>query len=175
MANEVHTSIEFYNISEDAKKTVDSMFNLDKETHADDYGRIDLYDIVEESSNDPKWAYVEDYDSHGYHVSILSAWASPIPSIDKIIEKVSAVQEDLITIVRYEDEMPNFVGAIVYDGEEVVNEYEMDDDEIMGMMGIDSEDEEQMDTYQEAVWDFCYEHIEEFVLNTLNFMKENPN
>lgn len=169
MANEVHTSIEFYRPNDDAKKVIDSLFKLDKETHADDYGRFDLYDIVTESSNDPKWAYVEDYDDYGYHVSILSAWAPPVPAIDKIIEKVIAVQPDLITIVRYEDEMPNFVGSIVYEGEEVVNEYEADEDEILGMLGI----EEIGDDDYERVWDCCYEEVEKFVKQTLDFIHEN--
>lgn len=171
MANEVHTSIEFYRPNDDAKKVINSLFKLDKETHADDYGRFDLYDIVEESAHDPKWAYVEDYDDYGYHVSILSAWAPPVPAIDKIIEKVSAVQKGLITIVRYEDEMPNFVGSIVYEDEEVVNEYEMDDEEMLGMLGIEELDADD----RERIWDLCHEQVEKFVKETLDFIHENPN
>ena len=175
MANHVHTSIEFYNQNDEAKKIINSIFDIDKETHADDWGRWSLYDIVEESANDPKWAYVEDYEKDGNMVSIMSAWSCPVQAIDKIIDKVCAVQEDLITIVRYEDEMPNFIGAIVYEGESVVNEDEWDEDEIAGVMGLDLEDEEQLEEYREKVWDTAYEEVEKFVEETLLFIKENPN
>ena len=77
-----------------------------------------------------KWAYLTDADD--CFMSFESAW-SPVTTFveEYVMKKVAEVDPEAVFAYSYEDEMPNFIGAYVYKGCELIDGEECDGDEIM--------------------------------------------
>lgn len=80
----------------------------------------------------PKWCHIEDLDEMEDEISFRteSAWSPPENGLIKILEEIEVVDPKVRGIITYEDEMPNFIGAYVYEGSELVDGAEDDDEEI---------------------------------------------
>jgi len=77
-----------------------------------------------------KWAYLTDADD--YFMSFYSAW-SPVTTFveEYVMTKVAEVDPEAVFTFSYEDEMPNFIGAYVYKGCELIDGEEFDGEEIL--------------------------------------------
>lgn len=211
MANHVNSYIEFVEINDAAKAKLQELFGRCREQ---DYGRRwfadmfvegDLsYEDVEQYSwttehIGPKWCYIEDYDVEGdapYFVT-ESAWSQPETGLEKLLEILEPLDNNMITSIRYEDEMPNFIGWSVYEGSEMVDGREDDSEEIQEYMfdkhpqlkehwDEDSEDwatdeetgdytegaEEAMEEYRELLYEFISETNDEGVDDTVKMILE---
>jgi AAA+ ATPase superfamily predicted ATPase len=60
-----------------------------------------------------------------------SAWSPPESGLVKLLETLAELDPNMVTSIRYEDEMPNFVGWYVYEGAELSDGCEDDSEEIM--------------------------------------------
>ena len=84
----------------------------------------------------PKWCHIEDIDEMDEEIMFRteSAWSPPEMGLVKILEEIEAVDPKVRATITYEDEMPNFIGAYVYEGSELVDGAEDDDEEIRDMI-----------------------------------------
>lgn len=212
MANNVHSYIEFIEINDAAKAKLQELFGRCREM---DYGRRwfadmfvegDLsYEDVEQYSwttehIGPKWCYIEDSDVDGDTPYLVtdSAWAQPEAGLVKLLEVLEPLDNKMITSIRYEDEMPNFIGWSVYVGSEMEDGCEDDSEEIQEAMfdkyphlkehwDEDSDDwmtdeetgdytegaEEAMEEYRDMLYEFISESNDEGVDAVLQYLKEN--
>lgn len=213
MANNVHSYIEFVEINDAAKAKLVEMFNRCEEM---DYGRRWFADMFVEGDTTyedvkqyswttehvgPKWCYIEDSDisleTETPHLMTDSAWSPPESGLVKLLETLAELDPNMITSIRYEDEMPNFIGWSVYSGSELEDGCEDDDEEIReGMFAKyphlkehwdESNDEWKCDedgdmldeSYEaeEEYREFLYEYISEMndngVSEAIKFIKEN--
>ena len=211
MANNVHSYIEFVKINDAAKAKLQELFGRCREM---DYGRRwfadmfvegDLtYDDVEQYSwttehIGPKWCYIEDSDVEGetpYFVTD-SAWAQPETGLVKLLEVLEPLDNNLVTTISYEDEMPNFIGWSVYTGSEMYDGREDDSEEIQEFMfdknpnlkehwdednddwmtdeetGDYTEDAERAsEEYQELLYEFISDMNSEGIADTLKQLEE---
>ena len=76
-----------------------------------------------------KWCYIQDFDEESFHG--YSAWSEPTPALEWILSQLAPLDPQMITTITYEDEMPNFAGVYVYEGDECIDGYEDESDEIM--------------------------------------------
>lgn len=128
-----------------------------------------------------KWLTVEDASEEG--LSLTSAWSPPETLLDKLHEKMLAVDPNVEIYMTYEDEMPNFMGYKAWKGDDCDEEYFDDStykyiyedwkttEQIEEACTVDGElDEEQememaQDQYyelQDAWHDKAYEWIEDY-------------
>lgn len=146
MANHVLAITEFHKINDAAKAKLIEMVGRCREM---DYGRRwfgdifvegDLtYEDVEQYSwttehIGPKWCYIEDFDEDSLSISTESAWSAPEEGMAKLVEELNKVDNHIIWSMRYEDEMPNFIGAYVYENDECYDGAEDDDEDIRNMI-----------------------------------------
>lgn len=120
MANNVNSWINVI-----GNEAVDSKFeeivsNLDriykKYDHADTrtvsegfFGSTDTFVHDDKRLGGAKWAYIEE--AYSDQIAIVSGW-DPAFGLGKVIcEILSAVDSNVIVTMRFEDEVPNFVGA----------------------------------------------------------------
>lgn len=146
MANHVNSYICFEEINDEAKAKLAELFGRCQEM---EYGRrwfADMfvegdvsYDDVKQYSwttehIGPKWCYIEDSDvsveTDTPYLMTESAWSFPEQGLVKLLEILKPLDENIVTSVSYEDEMPNFVGWQVYVGSELEDCCENDDEEI---------------------------------------------
>jgi hypothetical protein len=143
MANYVNTNVEFIQINAAAKSKLIEMFQRIQERNdhkwfSDIFVEGDLtYDEVLKYSwtlenIGPKWCYLEDYDmdTEMPYFSTTSAWSAPLEGLEKLLRELAVLDPQMKTTVTYDDEMPNFVGWCVYQGDEMVDSCEYDDEEI---------------------------------------------
>jgi len=151
------------------------------------YGELNIaelegYETYEEMCDNvgAKWAHIIDADQHG--ISFNSAWTPPTEWIEQLIAEIGKIDSNSICELTYEDEMPNFVGAFLYEGGELLDGCEEDGDEILAKALEDDElrehwdaeleefDEEGQDMYNDMIWDLanecqsdilknCHEHL----------------
>jgi len=69
-----------------------------------------------------KWCYVEEIDPKN-HVQLISGWTYPKQAVDWIAQQIHAVSANSYLFVQYEDEMPNFAGAVIYKNGEIQEDY----------------------------------------------------
>ena len=181
MANHVHWSINFDSINDAAKEKLKEILGrVRKDTPHQWLGDIFVdpngsttYEETEQYSwttehIGPKWSYIEDMDADEGYLDGESAWSAPDGALDYLLEELSELDPELITIFTYEDEAPNFAGAYVYDGDELYDGWEDEYEEIFdaviaeypkeldGKYNYDElewEDDESSDFFQDVMWE----------------------
>ena len=144
MANHVTSYIEFLEINDSAKAKLQE---LGKRLRPRDYGQAWFADLFVEGDTSyedveqyswttehigPKWCHIEEYDFEAEtpYMHTQSAWSPPEGGLVKLLEVLEELDPNMITSIRYEDEMPNFIGWSVYRGSEMEDGCEDDDEEI---------------------------------------------
>lgn len=200
MANYVSWYLNFIEISEEATKKLKEIqsrvrtpeegryhrwfgdFWVDGEEGSPSYEETEMYDWTLDNIG-PKWCYIEEMDENS--ISGQSAWSPPIEGVEWLLEQLG--DENLVCSFSYDDEMPNFFGARVYKGfelisdeewsysdliESVINEY---NDELGGK--YDHEENEWLDEDSEEIFmQYMYESLanlqDEEIEYGLNYIKE---
>ena len=146
MANHVNSVIEFHKINDAAKAKLVEMYGRTREQEygsrwfGDMFVEGDLtYEDVEQYSwktehIGPKWCYIEEFDEVTGLIITESAWSAPEEGVLKLVKELNKLDDNIVWSIKYEDEMPNFIGAYVYENDEVVDGAEDDDDDIRYMM-----------------------------------------
>lgn len=188
MANNVNTYVSFERISDAGVEKLKELISrirtdgntrwlgdmwVDGKEGSPTYEDTEQYSWTTENIG-PKWNYVEDFGED--YLSIVSAWSTPSEGIAWIVEKIASVDKDVRVTVTYEDEMPNFYGAAVYDAEGLVDYIEWDSDELTEDMqaehpelvehwDADEEegDDEYWDLWNDCVWEFMSEKQYEWI------------
>lgn len=125
-----------------------------------------------------KWAYLTDADDS--FMSFYSAW-SPITTFVEqyVMPKVAEVDPKAIFAFSYEDEMPNFVGAYVYEGCDMLDGEECDAEEIREFIvsqtpelegkwdedDYEWTDEDSEELYNEVMWESVCELSNRIISN----------
>lgn len=186
MANNVNTCIDMENLNADAVNLIKELYSRVRET--EDYkwlgdmfvdGTNVTYEQAEQfewtvDNIGPKWCYIEDFDvdENGCLIRTVSAWGAPIPAVENLLTAIAAICPDVVTEVIYEDEMPNFIGANFYIGDELDDSSEWDYDEILEEVKKhhdleEDEDgeltEESQDTMWESIWDISHDMQQDFL------------
>ena len=180
MANNVNTYVSFENISDAGKAKLQELTSrirtertyrwmgdmwVDGKEGSPTYEETEQYAWTTEFIG-PKWNYLEDYGDD--FLSITSAWSWPEDGIRWIVEQIAEVDKEFRVRVSYEDEMPNFFGAALYEADGLVDYIEWDSDEIQEMMHddhpdlIEHWDEDEQDG-DEEYWDLRNEYIYEWM------------
>jgi hypothetical protein len=162
MANHVNTYVRFYEINDEAKAKLQEMYSRVREDQnykwfsdifvdgaegSPTYEETEQYSWTTENIG-PKWCYFEDYDEDGF--SCTSAWSAPEQGLIKLLEILEEYDPNMITTFQYEDEAPNFFGAYVYEGSELYDGREDDDEEIRELIeGLHPEITEHWDEENE--------------------------
>lgn len=133
----------------------------------------------------PKWCYIQDFDEESFHG--YSAWSEPTPALQWILTQLAPLDPEMITSITYEDEMPNFAGVYVYEGDECVDGYEDESDEIMDRIFEthphlkekwdeeieDWKDEDSQDEWNEILWEEISGHQMALVADTVEMIKND--
>ena len=112
-----------------------------------------------------KWCYIEDIGED--FISGYSAWSAPTEGVEWLIAQLSEHDEKLVSVFTYDDEMPNFFGAAVYEGVDPISSEEFDYEDIIKRAMRDNqelsgkydhkegewEDEESEDLFNEIMYD----------------------
>jgi hypothetical protein len=149
MANYVNTNVYFEEISEAGSKVLADIFArvrqpteefgrlrfedvfVDGKEGSPTYDDVNTYDFMAENVG-PKWCYFEDMDTDSF--TTYSAWTWPQEGVEWIVDQVAKIDPNVIAVVTYEDEMPNFIGAAVYTAEGLYESFEDDGEEIQEFM-----------------------------------------
>lgn len=153
------------------------------------YGELNIaelegYETYEEMCNNvgAKWAYIIDADQYG--ISFNSAWTPPTEWIQELIAEIGKIDSNSVCEFTYEDEMPNFVGAFLYKGGELVDGCEEDGDEILEKAlevaelrehwdaELEEFDDEGQDMYNDMIWDLANECQCEILESARNCLEE---
>jgi hypothetical protein len=211
MANHVNSYIEFHKINNEAKAKLVEMVGRCREQ---EYGRKwfgdifvegDLkYEDVEQYSwttehIGPKWCYIEDYelDVETPYIVTESAWSAPVEGVARlVVDYLNKYDDKIVWSIKYEDEMPNFIGAYVYENDECLDGTEDDEDEIRYMMfawlphlkeqwnededywktdedgDITEEAEKAEDEYREMLFEWISERQEELINDGLQCLED---
>jgi hypothetical protein len=180
MANHVHTVVTFHRINDDGKKVLEELYSrvrkdqdyewlsdifVDGKEGSPTYEETGKYTFTLENIG-PKWCYIEEFD--GEQIIMTSAWSWPSIGMEWVFEKVAEVDPDFIAYVTYEDEMPNFVGACVYDKNGLVDEYEDEFDDIQQIVinsteGLIDEWDADAEEFTDEGNDIFYENLWEVI------------
>ena len=162
MANHVSFSINFHKINDAAKAKLDQLYKqVDDNKQVDGEGTFnDLLQATEKQAEDwdwrienvgSKWCNLTDWDNdsiHGY-----SAWDAPVEGLQRLLNILSVEDPNMVTTFTYEDEMPNFIGAYVYEGNDLIDGAQDDSDEITDWVIAMSEDLDASDwDAEECEW-----------------------
>lgn len=185
MANEVKTQIHFKNLNEKSKEILYSFYdkinkNNDKENFLDFFKKNknenhDSYEIL-----GVKWAYIESKGED--YIDIISANYMPEKGIELLIKELSKNQNDLCTIIKFEEEYLYNRGIIIYDGDEVlasdiVTKEELIDwiiaktPELRGSYDFDSEtwkNKKFEEIFDEIIYDALEEFDNDFINDNIN-------
>ena len=88
-----------------------------------------------------------------------------------MIQQLAEVDPDVIARVIYEDEMPNFFGAAVYNKDGFIDQCEWESEEIEELMkeklesykDLQEGTDEYSDVYYENIWELVHEKQSEFI------------
>ena len=213
MANHVSFSIQFEEINDAAKaKWKELTDRLEQENYEYWMGDLWVYEGGPVSKEDvrqyswttehvgPKWAYIQDFDDTG--CSGYSAWSAPEEALSWILEQLAPLDPNLITSFYYDDEGPNFYGVYVYNGTEMEDGFEDDDEELRDRVfnahphlkeqwdedeieWVTDDDGDQTDEsyqaeeeYRDVMYEVMHEAQSELVTETIQYIKdqraENP-
>lgn len=199
MANHVSFSISFHEMNDAAKAKLNEIIeNAEVQSDGDiSFGELIKQDIDREEKQSyswmidnvgPKWCHVQDIDEHGMHG--YSAWDAPIMGFETLLETLTKEDPQLISSIQYEDEMPNFAGGYIYDGTDVYDGIEYDEEDIINLVidGCDDlqnedfdwdehefVDEEKRDIYYEALYEILGESIWNLIAEEVVRLKEFNN
>ena len=211
MANHVNSVIEFHKINDAAKARLIEMMGRCREQ---DYGRKwfadmfvegDLkYEDVEQYSwttqhIGPKWCYIEEFDEDTLMIITESAWSAPEEGVTKlVVDYLNEFDDKIVWSIKYEDEMPNFIGAYVYENAECVDGAEDDDEDIRYMMfyryphlkehwdeendewqcnedgDMTEEAESAEDEFRDQLFDWICERQDDLINGALKSLEEEP-
>ena len=88
-----------------------------------------------------KWAYIEECESD--YIRVVSAWGVPTGFLERFANLIQEADPKSIITVQYDDEGPNFFGAMVFADGEYDEEYiDADDYERLGLKFWWDEDED---------------------------------
>lgn len=185
MANNVNTCIDMENLNSNAVNLIKELYSRVRET--EDYkwfsdmfvdGTNVTYEQAEKlakrRSFGPKWCYIEDFEigDNTCTIRTVSAWTSPITGVEELLTAISAICPDVVTEVTYEDEMPNFIGANFYIGDELDDSYEWDyddiEEEVKRHHDLEEDEEgnlteESEDILYENIWEISHDMQQEFL------------
>lgn len=120
-----------------------------------------------------KWAHIFDYEET--RIQFESAWGYPMGAIQRIVDDIIAADDKAIVSMYYEDEMPNFIGAVVYakDYDEALHIDEEDYHQHGLKFWWDEEEEgrEEPEDF-EATWDEGWEIREKFVSEDVKWIND---
>lgn len=198
MANHVSYSVRFEEMNDAAKaKWKELSDRLVKENYEYWMGDLWVYkdgpvnaeDVREYSWTTehvgPKWCYIQDFDEESFHG--YSAWSEPTPALEWILSQLAPLDPQMITTITYEDEMPNFAGVYVYEGDECIDGYEDEHDEIMDRIFEthpdlkekwdeeieDWKDEDAQDEWNEILWEEISGHQMALITDTVEMIKND--
>lgn len=199
MANHVSYSVRFEEINEAAKAKWNELTSrLVKEDYEYWFGDLWVYENGPVSADDvrqyewttsnigPKWCYIQDFDEDGF--SGYSAWSAPEQGLEWILGQLKEADPNIITSFYYDDEMPNFYGAYVYEGDECYDGFEDEGDELItrcieenpdelgGKWDEDDmewADEDAEDFYREVMYETMHNAQADLVSDTLNQIRED--
>lgn len=197
MANHVTYSVRFEQMNSAAKaKWKELTSRLVEEQYEYWFGDLWVHEDGAVSSDDvrqydwtcenvgPKWCYIQDFDEDGF--SGYSAWSAPETGLQWIIDQLIVHDPNLITSFYYDDEMPNFYGAYVWQGNECYDGFEDDHDDLMYRVfeeypdlkekwNEDTEewtDEEAEDEFREVMYEVLNEAQANIVNESVEMIKE---
>ena len=196
MANYVNFYLCFEQINEAATAKLNEMYSRirtdnERQWFSDMFVEGDL--TYEESSNyswtidniGPKWAYLDDFDE--VSLNGVSAWSAPEAGVEKLLSILEEFDPNIISYLTYEDEMPNFFGANVYEGSGIVDCFEEDFDEIRQRVVYASErltedswseddcewvDDDAAEAFNDELWEVISDAQMSLVHETLEMIKE---
>ena len=198
MANHVSYSVRFEEMNDAAKaKWKELSDRLVKDNYEYWMGDLWVYEDGPVNAEDvreyswttehvgPKWCYIQDFDEEGF--SGYSAWSAPEPALQWILDQMSELDPNMITSFYYDDEMPNFYGAYVYEGNECYDGFEDDYDDMMERVWVlyphlkekcdadeeDFKDEESEDEFREVMYEVINDTQSEEVAQAIQYIKEN--
>jgi hypothetical protein len=104
-----------------------------------------------------KWCYLEEYDDD--YLFGTSAWAAPEAGLQWLADQLGELDPNLLMNVSFEDEGPNFVGWMVFDGTELWDVGFEEDEDVKNIVSRYSPDTnlEDEDEYHEALWESIYD------------------
>jgi hypothetical protein len=165
MANNVNFKVSFEQLNEAATAKLKEMFTrfqdddcnfgdmfVDGKAGSPSYEDTNAYNWYNENVG-AKWCYIEEYDSD--YLFGRSAWAAPEAGLQWLANQLAKLDEDLIMNVSYEDEGPNFVGWMVFSGDEIWEEDYQEDDHFLEIVQ-ESYPDVTVDTsedYEEVLWE----------------------
>lgn len=202
MANYVNTSVTFHKINDQGKKVLEELYSrvrkdnkhewfsdifVDGQEGSPTYEESEKYDFTLDEIG-PKWCYFQDFEEDFFNT--VSAWSWPETGVEWIFDKVASVDPDFVAYVTYEDEMPNFIGACVYDKDGLVDALEDESDEIRneirdymleeveGLVDEWNEDEQEFtdegdEIFNENMWEWISDRQMQFVHEVLDGMDED--
>jgi hypothetical protein len=189
MANSVYSNLYFVQISEDGEKKVQELLSrtrkidnqiwfgdifVDGKDGSPTYEEVQTYGFTT-SRVGPKWCFIEDID--GTSIRTESAWSWPEEGFSWLFSQVAEVDKNFIGVVTYEDEMPNFIGAAVYDAEGLYEYMEESGKDLIENLketidGLaehwDEENEEFDDEGNEILHENLYEYIHDIQTEFVN-------
>ena len=180
MANHVHTAVYFQKINDAAKAKLQELYSLIRSDTDYEWFADMMVDGAEGSPTHEetdlrswcidnvgaKWCYFEDRDDE--HFTTESAWSWPQEGVEWVIVQLAKVDPELLTVVRYEDEMPNFYGAYVYKGDELIDGCQDTWEELVEMLndgveGLAEHWDEEEEYWNEEGRELMYEHLYDYV------------
>jgi len=198
MANHVNYGVRFEQMNDAAKaKWKELTSRLVEEQYEYWMGDLWVYEGGPVNSEDvreyswttehvgPKWCYIQDFDEESFHG--YSAWSEPTPALEWILSQLAPLDPQMITTITYEDEMPNFAGVYVYEGDECIDGYEDEHDEIMDRIFEthpdlkekwdeeveDWKDEDAQDEWNEILWEEISGHQMALIADTVEMIKND--
>ena len=197
MANNVHFSVDFHLINDDAKSKLTEMYTrirTDGEFQLFGDMFVDQEQVNYEDVDDgewsttnlgAKWCYFEEFSENGFNG--YAAWRAPEDGMMKLASVLGAIDKNFVASMTYEDENPNFIGAAVYWGTFCQDAFEDDDEEIREKViasskvltsdSWDSDSEDWCDgdaeqAFNDELWEVMNEAQWEFVMENVNSIKE---
>jgi hypothetical protein len=197
MANHVSYSVEFIEMNDEAQEKLEEIIqNAERQSDGDiSFDQLIAQDVPEEERNSynwfienvgPKWCHIEDIDEYGFYG--YSAWDAPTRGVMKLVEILSKYDPNMITVLSYEDEMPNFIGVHAWVGEEWVEDEYIEFEYIRQKVVNDSEDlvesdwdieeeewisSEKEDIFWNNLWDTVHEMTDDLRTDAIEIAKEH--
>ena len=189
MANHVNTYVNFHKISDAGKAKLQELYSRIRsdnnyEWFSDMWGldkeETDKYDWNLQHVG-PKWCYFEERGDDYFNTT--SAWSYPDIGLVWMFEQIAQADPNFVAVVTYEDEMPNFFGAYVYNNDGIIDgcEWGEEDNEIKEMMLEHApslrelDEEEQSDVYwgiwQDNVWELVHDKQSQLVRSILETLE----
>jgi hypothetical protein len=151
MANHVMSNITVRNPTSDVVEFISSLFTKEEGGYNYDIDLNKLYENTEGSDTrqwyidniGAKWMTIDDVG--GDYFNTVTAWSAPIDFFEVLCLKLQSIQPDVQVSMTYEDEMPNFIGVSVFDGDmDEFDNTELDSEDYSDVLGVSYPDEEEI-------------------------------